>query len=310
MLPTTAPPGPLTDNLLPRDEYALFGEAPAPQAQRGRPCWHAGAALTAVCGLLALGSLSFTRVSVEHPAYAAERGAARPVGVHHVPIKKLHRSAYHDALDLKAETIAAVRSDSGGGGAAGGALPEVALKDFMNAQYYGEIGLGTPPQPFTVVFDTGSANLWVPSAKCKGFNIACLLHRRYSSLQSSTYVEDGHPFSIRYGSGSMSGFLSQDTLTLGSLQLPNATFAEAISEVRTACSNPQLAHNRLAAAAAHGLVPRRQQPGIAFAITKFDGILGLAYPSISVDGMKPIFQVKPMERPARRQCVIPHVPRV
>ena len=85
----------------------------------------------------------------------------------------------------------------------------VALKDFMNAQYYGEIGLGTPPQLFTVVFDTGSSNLWVPSSKCKGFNIACLLHRRYTSTMSSTYAKVGKPFSIRYGSGSMEGFISR-----------------------------------------------------------------------------------------------------
>lgn len=96
----------------------------------------------------------------------------------------------------------------------------VALKDFMNAQYFGEIGLGTPPQPFTVVFDTGSANLWVPSAHCKGFNIACLLHRRYASAKSSTYKRAGEPFSIKYGSGSMSGFTSIDTLSIGGSPTP------------------------------------------------------------------------------------------
>jgi len=133
------------------------------------------------------------------------------------------------------------------------------LVNFMDAQYYGTVYLGTPLQEFKVVYDTGSSNLWVPGSGC-WLSIPCWTHSIYRYKNSSSYVADGSKFAIQYGSGAVEGVVDQDVVCLGNgdnkLCANNFKFAETTSE-----------------------------PGVAFIAAKFDGILGLAWGTISVNGL-------------------------
>jgi cathepsin D len=132
------------------------------------------------------------------------------------------------------------------------------LNDFSDAQYYGDIMIGTPPQKFKVLFDTGSSNLWVPCSGCSILDVACWLHSKFKCSSSSTCKETSTAFKIQYGSGSMEGHVDYDTVYFGS-----------------SSSNPSVTSQGFACAT--------KEPGLTFVAAKFDGILGMGYDAISVD---------------------------
>ncbi|CAG9315216.1 unnamed protein product [Blepharisma stoltei] len=133
----------------------------------------------------------------------------------------------------------------------------VPISNYLDAQYYGPISIGTPPQPFTVVFDTNSPLLWVPSKTCT--SLACHTHHTYNSAASSTYKKNGDILYFGYDQGEANGFVSQDTLTWGGFTVKDVEFGEMT-----------------------------YLDGSGWLETKPDGILGMAYFSTSVEKLPPL----------------------
>lgn len=130
----------------------------------------------------------------------------------------------------------------------------IVINDYQNAQYFGAIEIGTPGQTLEVVYDTGSSNLWGSNQKA-GF---LSKHKQYVNSKSSTYEANGTIFKIAYGSGPVSGVYSADTVKIGDYSLPSYTFAE---------------------------VDNTKGLGIGWKVGKFDGICGMGFDDISVDGV-------------------------
>ncbi|KAL5141413.1 Aspartic proteinase A1 [Glycine soja] len=142
----------------------------------------------------------------------------------------------------------------------------VYLKNYLDAQYFGEISIGSPPQYFNVVFDTGSSNLWVPSSKCIFSVLPYVLICRNRNLFVSMHIKlnlgkyAGIPCKIPYGQGSIFGFFSQDNVQVGDIIIKDQEFAEITRE-----------------------------GSLALAALPFDGILGLGFQDTSVGKVTPVW---------------------
>ncbi|XP_077537861.1 cathepsin D-like [Haemaphysalis longicornis] len=142
------------------------------------------------------------------------------------------------------------------------------LNNHINMDYIGEVELGTPKQTFRIIFDTGSADFWVPSVRCDN---GCQERRKYDSSRSSTHVSEGKQVVIKYGSGEVRGVVGSDRLWLGR---DRSVLSQPFAEITHA--SPGIFRGD----PFDGVIPRD---------VPFDGILGLGYPKLSTLQVRPVF---------------------
>ncbi|KAH8997787.1 acid protease [Lactarius hatsudake] len=126
--------------------------------------------------------------------------------------------------------------------------------------WYGSITVGTPPVTYTVDFDTGSSDLFLPGSNCGS---TCSGHTLYHSSRSSTSSDVGQTFKFRYTDGSaVRGEQYTDTVTIAGYEASKQTLGAATTY--------------------SGEFQSDQFPA--------DGVLGMAYGSISNLRASPVFQ--------------------
>ncbi|VDB83061.1 unnamed protein product [Peniophora sp. CBMAI 1063] len=135
-----------------------------------------------------------------------------------------------------------------------------ALTDDEQELWYGKISVGTPAVTYTVDFDTGSSDLFLPSSSCGS---TCSGHTLYNPSKSSTAKSLGKSFSLAYGDGStVSGTQYTDTVAIAGLTATKQTLGSA-SKYSTGFESSQF---------------------------PADGLLGMAFKSLSDYNANPFFQ--------------------
>jgi hypothetical protein len=145
--------------------------------------------------------------------------------------------------------------------------------------YFGTIFLGGPvPQEFSVVFDTGSGHVVLPSSECT--SPTCLIHRRYSRKDSDYALDidyNGQPvkmdeardaITIAFGTGEVSGEFVQDKVCF-----PQNNDEDLLSEDAKVVSD-NCVEMRVVAA-----TEMSQEPFQSFS---FDGVLGLGLDGLAL----------------------------
>jgi len=157
------------------------------------------------------------------------------------------RSSVSIALELRSVQLSVEKGTSG-------------TRDMHKMAYFGTIGVGSPKQPFSVVFDTGSGNLLIPASECE--SEACMKHRRFDRSMSHSAKEvncdgtevgpDGpDSVTITFGTGEISGPCLEDQVCVGG-----------------SCSRGMF-------------IASDMETDHPFSAFTFDGVLGLALPEMA-----------------------------
>ncbi|KAH7710653.1 aspartic protease 1 [Aphelenchoides avenae] len=92
-----------------------------------------------------------------------------------------------------------------------------AYLDMQLGAFIANVSVGTPPQNFRVVMDTGSTPFWVVDSKCESTNCkgqpgSGYVKNRFDKSKSSTFKNLGREVHIAYITGAAEGVLVEDTL--------------------------------------------------------------------------------------------------
>ncbi|KAG0696968.1 aspartic peptidase domain-containing protein, partial [Suillus ampliporus] len=201
-------------------------------------------------------SLPLVAIALLPFALAAPQPA--DAGVIHVPI--VRRSQPNRVANLP-KVIEALRNKYGiqPGNATNlkrGNTAAIPITDEQNdLSYSGVVSIGTPPQTFNIILDTGSSDLWVATSAC-----ASCASTEFTTSKSSTYQVSGPSIPITYGSGSVNGITSQDTVSFGGFTITKQEFL-AVTSTTTGLIDGDLS-----------------------------GIMGLGFTSISALGTTPFWE--------------------
>ncbi|KAF8122505.1 Asp-domain-containing protein [Boletus edulis] len=134
------------------------------------------------------------------------------------------------------------------------------LTDDQNDLWYGSISVGTPAKSFTVDFDTGSSDLFLPGSGCDS---SCSGHAIWAPSSSSTSQDLGQSFSLAYGDGStVSGEQYNDIVSIAGFSAPTQTLGAA----------------------------NTYSSGFESSQFPADGLMGMGFQSISDYNASPVFQ--------------------